>query len=238
VTRHASEGAPTRVKICGITRERDAMLAVDLGATALGFVFWPASPRYVDPAVARAIVSRLPPLVIAVGVFVNQPLTEMLEHVASVGLGAVQLHGDEPPDVIPRLTRPVIRAVTLDRPDVASVIGGLPDGVVALLDAHDPIRRGGTGNVVNWQRAAEISRRRRLILSGGLTPGNVGEAIGVVRPWAVDVSSGVEVRPGVKDSERLRSFFQAVRASDALGSRGDAPRRPAAGAPGASEEAS
>ena len=200
-----------RVKICGITSERDALLACELGAAAIGLVLWPSSPRYVEAAVARAIVRRLPPLVVPVGVFVNQPLTEIRELIDTVGLGAVQLHGDEPLEVAAAIPRPVIRAVSSDREDAGRVMEALPDGIVALPDVHDPVRRGGTGRTVDWRRAAALSRHRRVILSGGLTPDNVAAAIATVRPWAVDVSSGVESRPGAKDPDRLAAFFSAVR---------------------------
>jgi phosphoribosylanthranilate isomerase len=202
-----------RVKICGITRERDAMLACELGAAAIGLVLWPRSPRYVRPAAAREMVDGLPPVVVPVGVFADQPLTEIRELVEAVGLGAVQLHGDEPLETIMGVTRPVIRAVASDREDASLVIAALPEGVVVLLDAHDPVRRGGTGRTVDWGRAADLARHRRVILSGGLTPDNVAQAIAIVRPWGVDVSSGVESRPGVKDPERLAAFFAAVRQS-------------------------
>src|ERR671937_2100714 len=185
------------VKICGITRIEDAEAAVDAGANAIGLVFWPNSPRFVDPYRARAIVAALPPFVTAVGLFVNQP-AEYINAVASLArLGAIQLHGDERPDSIARLHRPVVKAVSLSSdPDPAR---HWPASVTLLIDAHDPERRGGTGRTIDWRAAAAIAGRRRTILAGGLTPENVAEAVARVRPFGIDVSSGVEKAPGVKD---------------------------------------
>jgi phosphoribosylanthranilate isomerase len=205
-----SPGAP-RIKICGLMRESDAQLAVELGATAVGFVLWSGSPRAVDAAIAGAIVRRLPPGVVSVGVFVNRSIAEVVQSVEAAGLSAVQLHGDEDAAYMERMPRPVIKAISLERGD--GEIERLPEGVVPLLDVHDPVRRGGTGRVIDWGRAASAARGRRVILSGGLTPDNVAAAIATVQPWAVDVSSGVEERPGVKDPARMRAFFEAVRAA-------------------------
>ena len=206
------ENAETRVlvKICGITRLDDAEAAVDAGATALGFVFWPDSPRFIDPYRARAIVRALPAFVTTVGVFVNQP-AEFIAGVASlVPLGAVQLHGDETAGSVEKIGRPVIKALTLDIASQADRLASWPAGVTILLDAHDPVRRGGTGRAVDWEAAAVIAAERRTILAGGLTPDNIGEAIERVRPFGIDVSSGVEQSPGVKDRGRIRALFRAL----------------------------
>ena len=201
------------VKICGITRLEDAEAAVACGANALGFVFWPKSPRFVDPYRARDIVSTLPPFVTAVGVFVNQA-TDYVNGVATLaGLGAVQLHGDETVADACGITRPVLKAVAIAESSDEE-IERWPQHVTLLLDVHDPVRRGGTGRTVDWTRAAAIARRRRIVLAGGLTPDNVGDAIARVGPFGVDVSSGVEKSPGVKDHGRLRALFRAVSEAD------------------------
>jgi phosphoribosylanthranilate isomerase len=197
------------VKICGITRAEDAMAAVEAGAHALGFVFWPDSPRFVEPDRARAIVAELPPFVTPVGVFVNQTVEHVFGVAATVGLGAVQLHGDERPADAARLARPVIKAIPVGVSDDAD-LEEWPARVTLLLDVHDPVKRGGTGRTIDWSVAAAIAARRRSILAGGLTVENVGEAIRRVRPFGIDVSSGVELSPGVKDHGRLRALFQAV----------------------------
>jgi phosphoribosylanthranilate isomerase len=198
------------VKICGITRLTDAEAAVEAGADALGFVFWPDSPRFVDPYRARAIVAALPPFVTAVGLFVNQPI-EYVNGIASlVRLGAVQLHGDETPAYAARIGRPIVKAITVAAPEEGPM-AEWPASVTMLVDAHDPERRGGTGRTVDWGRAATVAAARRTLLAGGLTPDNVREAIAQVRPYGVDVSSGVEAKPGVKDRARLTALFDAIR---------------------------
>jgi phosphoribosylanthranilate isomerase len=198
------------VKICGITRAEDAMLAVDIGAAAVGFVFWSRSPRFVEPARAREIVRALPPFVTPVGVFVDQPAGHVKDVAAVVGLGAVQLHGNEDLGYARTLGRRVIKAASVAQ---ATARGDFwPADVTLLLDAVDAPERGGTGQAVDWAGAAALAARRRIILAGGLTPENVGAAIQQVRPFAVDVSSGVESAPGIKDGARLRAFMAAVRA--------------------------
>jgi phosphoribosylanthranilate isomerase len=200
------------VKICGITRLEDAEAAVACGANALGFVFWPRSPRQVDPQQAQAIVAALPPFVTPVGVFVDQPAEDVNAISSLVRLGAVQLHGSESPDYARSLERPVVKAIAVGTTETAAV-DAWPANVIVLLDVHDPIRRGGTGQIVDWTAAAEIARRRRTILAGGLTADNVVEAISRVRPYGIDVSSGVEASPGIKDHERLKALFEAVHGS-------------------------
>jgi phosphoribosylanthranilate isomerase len=200
-----------RVKICGVRRAEDALLACGLGADAIGFVFWPGSPRFVDPECARAIVSRLPAFVSIVGVFVNQEAAYIADVMAVVPLTAVQLHGDESPESYQHLRTRVIKSVAVHADfDAARAHETLPLKWTMLLDAHDPIRRGGTGRTVDWHAAEAVARRRPVILSGGLHAGNVAEAIARVCPYAVDVSSGVESAPGVKDPERLRDLFAAL----------------------------
>lgn len=196
------------VKICGITRGEDAHAAVAAGARALGFVFWPESPRVVDPYRARTIVATLPPFVTAVGLFVNQPL-EYVRGVASLArLGAVQLHGDEPVAFAEAIRHPVIKALTLgDR------IDAWPVRMQVLLDAHDPAQRGGTGRAIDWTAAAAIAAMRPILLAGGLTPQNVVDAVTRVRPFGIDVSSGVERSPGIKDHHKIKALFEALHAT-------------------------
>ena len=199
------------VKICGITRAEDAEAAIEEGAHALGFVFWPDSPRFIDPGQARAIVSALPPFVTPVGVFVNQS-SEYVNSVATlVGLGAVQLHGDEKLPYAATMTRPVIKAIALGAADCVDGVDAWPARVTLLVDVHDLARRGGTGRTVDWTSASRVAARRPVVLAGGLTPENVGAAIRCVKPFGIDVSSGVEASPGIKDRARIVALFAAVR---------------------------
>ena len=173
-----------KIKVCGITRLVDAQLACELGASAIGFVFWDRSPRRIDPAAAAAIAAALPAGALTVGVFVDAPAEEIRAVVERVGLGAVQLHGDETEELVRRLPAgvAVIKAVALRSPaDVAAALD-LPDRLTVLLDVHDPVRRGGTGRTVDWTLAADVARRRRTYLAGGLGPDNVADAIAAVRP--------------------------------------------------------
>ena len=194
------------VKICGITRIEDARAAVDAGANALGFVFWPGSPRFIDPYRARAIVRRLPPFVTPVGLFVNQPRDYVGGVASLVKLGAVQLHGDETPEFAASIDWPLIKALSVDR------ASAWPVETTLLLAAHDPVRRGGTGQTIDWPAAAAIAATRRVLLAGGLTAENVAEAVARVRPFGIDVSSGVERSPGVKDHGRINALFEALHA--------------------------
>ena len=202
----------TRIKICGICRVEDGRAAAAAGASAIGIVFWPQSPRAVDADTARAIVTGLPVGVPAIGVFVNQAVDEINEMVRHAGLFGVQLHGDEPLDIIPHITRPVVRSMSLETLDA---LDDVPPQVTVLLDAHDPAKRGGTGRTIDWGRARGIAARRPVVLAGGLTPSNVGEAIAAVQPYAVDVSTGVEREPREKDHARITAFIDAVRHADA-----------------------
>lgn len=214
-----------RVKICGVRRPEDALLAADLGASAIGFVFWPGSPRFIDPFRAKRIVAALPPLVATIGVFVNQPL----EHVAGIArlldLAAVQLHGEEDPCSFLRAGLRVIKAVAVAEPFDDDAARQVPAPVTILLDAHDPIRRGGTGQTIEWSIAARVAASRRTILSGGLNPSNVRAAVEQVQPYAVDVSSGVESAPGIKDPDKLRALFLALEGAATPGASG-VPGRP------------
>jgi len=195
----------TAIKICGITRHEDADAAVTLGAHALGFVLYPASPRHTTLAAVAQIVRGLPPFITPVGVFVS-PSADDIAQAVQAGLRLAQVHGEVPPG---RLALPVLRAVHLGA-STDDIEPAVADATV-LLDAHDPVRHGGTGQIVDWIRARAVAAKRRIVLAGGLTPLNVREAIAAVRPYAVDVASGVEAEPGIKDSLKLRAFIDAVR---------------------------
>ncbi|HUU15133.1 MAG TPA: phosphoribosylanthranilate isomerase [Terriglobia bacterium] len=204
---------PTRVKICGVTRPDDARLAVELGAAALGFNFYPPSPRYIAPGAAAAIIRELPPLVTTVGVFADETDAARVAGVArEAGVTAIQVHGPRFPAAGAqeefRGFR-LIRAVAMRDGFKPEELGTLK-AEAFLLDAYDPNLRGGTGKTFDWDLAREAKRYGTIILAGGLTPENVGEAIRQVRPFAVDVASGVESAPGVKDPVKLEAFFRAV----------------------------
>ncbi len=206
------------VKICGITRAEDARMAAALGATAVGFIFWAGSPRKIAPAAAAAIADALPEEVWKVGVFVDAAPDEIKKTIAQARLTAVQLHGSEGPAQAASLNARVIKAMTLEQIDEDALDDW--QGIPILLDAHDPIRKGGTGRTIDWRRAANVAARHDVILAGGLRAENVAEAVAQVRPYGIDVSSGVESSPGVKDHEKLRRLFEAVRDSIVSGRTG------------------
>lgn len=198
------------MKICGITNIADALHASACGADALGFVFYPGSPRFVDPDRARRIIAELPPMVTTVGLFVNQSPARIREMVEFCGLNTVQLHGEEEPDQCSYPPCRVIKALRLK--------GGMDESVFSayrvsalLLDAYVPDQYGGTGHCCDWARATEIASRHRVILAGGLNPENVSDAVRQVRPYGVDVSSGVEKSPGQKDPEKVATFIRMAR---------------------------
>jgi indole-3-glycerol phosphate synthase/phosphoribosylanthranilate isomerase len=203
------------VKICGITNAEDARMAAAAGADAVGFVFWPKSPRAVDAATARAIAAALPPFVLRVGVFVDASPEEMRKVADEVGLDIVQLHGQEPPEDVARAPRRAVKAIRVGpgfRPEEALRYDGT--AAALLVDTRaDGAGPGGTGQTFDWSLVRPVRERTPfLVLAGGLTPDNVGEAIAAVRPDAVDVSSGVESAPGRKDPAKVRAFVDAVRA--------------------------
>jgi len=202
-----------RVKVCGITTLRDAEAAVVLGADALGFNFCPASPRFVEGADALRIIRRLPPFVVPVGVFVNVPdPADVVRLAAESGVAAVQLHGDESPEYCRRLSGlPLIKALRVGSPTDLDAAASFPVRAV-LLDSREGSLWGGTGRIFDWGMI-DAARRPRvpLILAGGLNASNVANAIRKVRPYAVDVCSGVESEPGVKDPGKLAAFMTEVR---------------------------
>jgi len=209
-----------RVKICGITNWTDARRAIESGADFLGFNFYPGSPRYIAPAKARRIVKKLPKGVAAVGVFVNEPEEKMLEIARRVGLDYLQLHGDESPETVAHLQRalPVIKAVRVKRPFRAAQITRYRRASALLLDGFDRRLRGGTGKTFDWKLALRAKPYGKIFVAGGLAPENVGEAIRIAKPFAVDVSSGVEAKPGKKDPARLKAFAKAVREAQRIAS--------------------
>ena len=193
------------LKICGITRLVDAKLAIDAGATALGSVFWPKSPRFVSDRKVAEIVAALPASVATVGVFVNQSVDGIAATMRRTGLRMVQLHGDEPCTYADALSWPILRSVTLDA--AKPLLDAWPPETTFLVDTADRERRGGTGQTVDWTRAAELARLRWTVLAGGLTAENVEAAIAAVQPYGVDVSSGVEAAPGLKDAKKVARFL-------------------------------
>ncbi len=202
--------ALTRIKICGITNRGDALFAVDAGADALGFVFYEKSPRYVIPETVRQIISDLPPFVTTVGLFVNAAPETILQTMRTAGLNVIQLHGDETPEDCCLEPYQVIKAVRVKDADSLVGIDNYPVSAL-LLDAWSDQQYGGTGESFDWQLAKAMTGRLPLILAGGLNPDNIVQAIETVNPYAVDVSSGVEERPGHKDHNKVREFIQQVR---------------------------
>ena len=197
-----------KIKICGITNEADALAAVHAGADALGFIFYKDSPRYVEPERVAGIVAELPPFVVPVGVFVNASVEEVNEVCETTGLQVAQLHGNESPGFCDRLDRPVIKVFRVKDETWKSEAAAYSVGAV-LLDTFAEDLYGGTGVTFDW-RFVEGSPHR-VILSGGLNPDNVAEAVHRVRPYGVDTGSGVEREPGRKDHQKIRSFVEAVR---------------------------
>jgi phosphoribosylanthranilate isomerase len=199
-----------RVKICGITNAEDAALCVEAGADALGFIFVEGTPRVVTPETAAAIIRTLPPFVTPVGVFWDHPAGHVKAVAEACGLRALQFHGDESPEDVAQFALPVIKAIKVgsaadldqvERFEVAAV----------LLDSPARWSEGEAREPIQWELAARAARTRRVILSAGLTPDNVARAVAVARPYAVDVNSGVESRPGRKDPGKVRRFIAAAR---------------------------
>jgi phosphoribosylanthranilate isomerase len=207
---------PTRVKICGITTWEDARLSIDLGAVALGFNFYPPSSRSISPADAWSIIRRLPPFVEAVGVFVNWSPHVVAALARAVRLGSVQLHGAETPADVAALAHKhrVTKAVQVKRGFRVASLAKYKAADAILLDGFAPGLHGGTGRTLDWELARAARRYGRIMLAGGLTPENIAEAIRVAEPYAVDVASGVEARPGRKDPALLRALFDAIESAE------------------------
>ncbi|MDP2824527.1 MAG: phosphoribosylanthranilate isomerase [Sulfuritalea sp.] len=207
----------TRIKICGITREQDLAAAVAGGADALGFVFYAPSPRHVTPRRAAQLMAHVPAFVTKVGLFVNESAQTVRAVLAQTPLDLLQFHGDEDAAYCSRFGKPWIKAARMkpgfDLLEYASAFAGAPGVSGLLLDAHVE-GYGGGGKTFDWSLIPQ-SLPLPVILSGGLHPGNVAEAVRVVRPWAVDVSSGVEAARGIKDAQKITEFIAGVRNADA-----------------------
>ena len=199
----------TRVKICGITNVDDAIMAVEAGADAIGFVFFKESPRFITHDRAREIIASVPAFVSTVGVFVNEPAWRVEEIMRITGLDIAQLHGDESPEECCKLRR-VIKALRVEKMLDLEPIKQYEVSAF-LLDAYSKGSYGGTGRVFNWEIALEAKKYGNIVLAGGLNPDNVAEAVKFVRPFAVDVSSGVEAEKGVKDPDKVRQFIRRAR---------------------------
>jgi len=203
-----------KIKICGITNQEDAQMAVEAGADALGFLMYRESPRFVEPAVARRIIASLPPFVLAIGVFVNEESKIVRDLMDDCGLALAQLHGDETAAYCQDLGRPALKALRLkDRKSYRALaeFQGRANIRGFVVDAFSDELYGGTGRITDWNLAAEAARSARILLAGGLSPENVGTAVRLVRPYGVDVSSGVEACPGKKDPAKLAAFIAAAR---------------------------
>lgn len=202
----------TRIKICGITSVADGLHAAAAGADALGFVFYPKSPRFISPEDAAVIIRKLPPFVTSVGLFVNAT-REVVEQTAQVaGLQCLQFHGDESPEFCAQFRLPVVKAFRVRGEQTLQTLSAYTHLAGWLLDAFVEGQPGGTGERFDWGLAAEAGRLGRpIILAGGLDPVNVAQSIATAHPFAVDVSSGVELRPGVKDADKVQAFIDAVK---------------------------
>lgn len=198
-----------KVKICGITNYDDAAMAVSLGADALGFIFVPASPRQIEPAIAADIIRRLPPFIKSTGVFVNEDISVIKDIIDYCGLDIIQLHGDEAPAMCESLMPRTIKAIRVKNDTDTSQLEAYIGKVRAfLLDTYSEKATGGTGKTFNWDKAIEINALGLpVILAGGLKPSNIEEAIRKVRPYGVDINSGIEKSPGKKDHELMKELF-------------------------------
>jgi phosphoribosylanthranilate isomerase len=198
-----------RVKICGITNLENALMATDFGADALGFVFAKGSPRTITPDAARNIINKLPPFIIPVGVFVDSPAEEILSIIERTGIQCVQLHGNESPLEYTKINVPIIKVFRVDEHFQANTLLRFP-ATAYLLDTFVKGTAGGTGKTFDWNIALAAKTYGRIILAGGLTPGNIRDAIQKVQPYGVDISSGIESVPGKKDKRKLQQFFTAI----------------------------
>jgi phosphoribosylanthranilate isomerase len=202
-----------RLKICGITRQRDALLASSLGVHALGFIFFPISPRYIKPRRAREIISKIPPFVQTVGVFVGEEKEKIIEIAKFCNLNIIQLHYKESPKFCEELGLPVIKAFRMKDKDTLKILPEYKGKVKGfLLDTYKKGEPGGTGETFNWDLAIKAKDfGTPIILAGGLRPDNIKSAIETVRPYGLDVNSGVEKAPGIKDAKLIRELIDIWR---------------------------
>jgi phosphoribosylanthranilate isomerase len=205
-----------RVKICGITNSADAMAAIDAGANLLGFNFYEKSPRHITPEEAAKIRPQLPQRVKAVGIFVNPLSVDVMALGKSLKLDAVQLHGDESPDFVAEVASgaPVIKAFRVEPEFPLATLDEYPGAFAFLFDAAHTGQYGGTGRTTDWDAARRAALTHRIILAGGLKVENVAAAVRIVRPYGIDVASGVEMQPGKKDHAALREFIKEVRRAE------------------------
>ncbi|MCH8295018.1 phosphoribosylanthranilate isomerase [Candidatus Poribacteria bacterium] len=203
----------TRIKICGITNLDDALTAIEAGADALGFNFVPHTPRYIEAQNAATIIDRLPPFITTVGLFVNEELSKIEGIASHCHLNVIQLHGDESPEFCDTLNRKSIKAFRIKD---ESSLSQLPNyrASAYLLDTYVKGKMGGTGEVFDWHLAVKAKQYGPIVLAGGLNPDNVADAVRQVHPYGVDVSSGVEAKPGRKEPAKVRAFIRAVREVD------------------------
>lgn len=200
----------TRVKICGITNLKDALMSVESGADALGFVFVPDTPRFVNPDQVAAIIDQLPPFITTVGVFASKDTTKIRTVLDLCRLDAIQLHADVTPEFCHNLDSRIIKAVRVKDESSLSILSDY-DVNAFLLDTYVEGKMGGTGKVFDWNLALQAKDYGRIIVAGGLNPDNVAHAVRRVKPYGVDVSSGVELVPGRKDPDKIRKFINAVK---------------------------
>jgi phosphoribosylanthranilate isomerase len=204
----------TKIKICGITTNSDAICASMFGADALGFVFYPKSPRYIDTKKATLIIKELPPFINRVGLFVNPSKEEVFETLESCGLDIIQLHGDETPEFCESLPKRVIKAIRIKDASDLYLISKYKNCSGILLDSFSNNSYGGTGRTFSWNLVKEVQTNKSIILAGGLNEKNIKNAILELRPYGVDVSSGVESSPGRKDHQKMKNFIRIVKMVD------------------------
>jgi phosphoribosylanthranilate isomerase len=205
----------TRIKICGITTLADALYAAELGADALGFIFYPQSPRYIPPEQVRAILRALPPFVTAVAVMVHLATPDIAAMMTASGCQVAQLYGECKDEDISRLPYPVIKAFSVSAWEDLTALAHYPSARAFLLDTKQAGQYGGTGAAFDWRLARQTREYGKpIILAGGLSPENIGEALRTATPDAVDVNSGIEISPGRKDPQRMRALFDAIREHD------------------------
>jgi len=202
-----------KVKICGITNLEDAQAAAEAGADALGFVFYPDSPRFIDPGKARAIIAKLPVFITSVGVFVDESEDLIRRIIREGGIQILQFHGSESPVLCTRFREKVIKAIRIKDEESISEMQ-MYDVDTFLLDTYLDCAKGGTGKTFNWKYAEMAKKNGRIILSGGLNPSNIGNAVRKLKPYGVDVSSGVEISPGKKDHVKIREFVREAKKYD------------------------